>query len=134
MGLPVIDNGYDLGDPCILCWDRMTPLRILAIIGGVRLCPLMEDSPNGFYVLTQTAPCTWVGGNDKFDVFYNATIFMPFHGSALTVNDILFRKYFTSFANSLCAMSFTNNNIEIDCNVNVKGYGGYGVLLFGPGI
>lgn len=134
MGLPPIDNGYDLGDPCVLCWDNMTPLRMLAIIGGVRLCPLMEDSPNDFYILTQTAPCTWVGGNDKFDCVYNATVGMPLPGAVLTVNDVLFRKYFIGFVDSLCAMSFTNGYTEIQCGADVKGFDGYGLLLFGPGI
>lgn len=134
MGLPPLPNGYDLGDPCVLCWDNMTPLRMLAIIDGVSLCPLMQDSPNDIYVLTQTAPCTWAGGNDLFNVFYWATVGLPLPGATLTVIDILFRKYFVSFVDSLCAMSFTNSYIAADCDGDVKGFGGHGLLLFGPGI
>ena len=134
MGIDPGPNGYDLGAPCVFCWGDSTPLRMLAIVDGVSACPGHNMNPNGFYILVQAGPCTWVYNHLPWHITYWATVGMPAPGAMIQIVDWMFRNYFTGFVDSMCTMSFSNQLIDLDCGGNVKGYGGSVGLLFGPGI
>lgn len=133
MGIVPDPNGYELGIPCVSCWNLKTPKYFLAVVTGVKKCPGQTASPNGFVLMGQVAACRWEGDLGFFTCIYQAIAPFPPGGSAFNIGTP-FGTWFAGSNIDICKTVFSNDHRAIDCDPDLHGFGGSVGLYYGPGI
>lgn len=134
MGIDPGPNGYELGDPCVGCWDLATPKRFLGVVSGISKCPGRTGNPNGFAIMHQAAACLWRGDMGDFTYSYLALTGEPVPGSVFWVVDFLGNSWFSSFIDVICSKVFTSDHEARHCGPFIHGFGGGAAVFYGPGI
>lgn len=133
MGTAPDNDDYDSGDDCAICldvlFDGVTPKYVEADVFGVVKCPMaFGDPPAGTFLLTQTAPCSWMY---LFDGKYSLSWDLRPHDSTFIITFPGFF-WFLSIVLEPCFDAFVNQNV---CGVGPTfGENGYVTLWWGPTI
>lgn len=133
MGLDPEHPDYEPGVQCVLCkdllFDGVTPKYVEADISGIERCPIaIGPTPDGTFLLTQSAACRWqyLSPDDIafiWELNPGTSIF-----SILRLGFIWFR----SNVPDNCIDAFVNQNV---CGVGpVYGENGYALCYWGPTI
>ncbi|MBA7673968.1 hypothetical protein ES703_82175 [subsurface metagenome] len=133
MGLKPTFPDYYPGAPCPDCrdviFDGVTPMFVEAWVFGIALClGAPPFDPNRVWLLEQTAPCQWLGGEAGFgfSLIYTPTnsIFTISSGPVVLFSDNIALTCQTLF-----------NNLNLICNFpNPAGINGWVTIFWGPGI
>lgn len=131
-------NNWSAGVQCNHCkdviFDGVTPEYVMASFSDIVKCPLAPigiGAPNGSYLLTQDAidPCKWGGAGPTFVITWSIS-----PDAFLFVLDVAgpARSWFLGLGGAGCDDSFGNS--LIDCDPGEWGFGGTGIITWGPSI
>lgn len=133
MGLDPEFPGFESGDECPLCVESLfngtTPKYVEVDVFDLELCPGAPPLElNGTFLLTQTAPCQWLGGPPGVGMVWILNI-----GQSLftIVSGPVF--FFSGVVAASCIDAFVN--LIVNCNPPFQmGKNGYATLWWGPTI
>ncbi len=133
MGIDPGNDDYPSVLACSHCdlpaFGGNTPEFIEAIVEGVTICPgFAGSSPNGIFLLTQVAACTW----EVFAIGYLFRLILSVANSTFVIQTGV-SIVFNAGTGSACGFSFSNINIVCSLPFAV-GIGGSAEMFWGPGI